>query len=196
MKPDTAREVMGHNREAFTLTDGTFLGDLDDAQLTKYIEENPDENIRMSAYHLLRMQEEPYGARTDKQLFTLYAADTQEVRELNEQYGDESGNRAFDIKTRGENWDRLEPHLDDAMAWHALTDEQRATAVRQLESQPRPDTTSPSTRSTMRAAGRTPEREPVPPNPALPPRARGRRPGRRGATDACAYRSPSPCCWG
>ncbi|MEJ8644466.1 hypothetical protein WKI68_30460 [Streptomyces sp. MS1.HAVA.3] len=135
MKPDTAREVMGHNREAFTLTDGTFLGDLDDAQLTKYIEENPDENIRMSAYHLRRMQEEPYGARTDKQLFTLYAADTQEVRELNEQYGDESGNRAFDIKTRGENWDRLEPHLDDAMAWHALTDEQRATAVRQLESQ-------------------------------------------------------------
>ncbi|MFD6114576.1 hypothetical protein ACFWG0_31380 [Streptomyces yangpuensis] len=135
MKPDTARAVMGDNRRAFTLPDGTFLGDLDDAQLTKYIEENPDENIRMSAYHLQRMQEEPYGARTDKQLFTLYAADTPEVRELNEQYGDESGNRAFDIKTRGENWDRLEPHLDDAMAWHALTDEQRATAVRQLESQ-------------------------------------------------------------
>ncbi|OLZ70746.1 hypothetical protein AVW11_07845 [Streptomyces amritsarensis] len=135
MKPDTARAVMGDNRRAFTLPDGTFLGDLDDAQLTKYIEENPDENIRMSAYHLQRMQEEPYGARTDKQLFTLYAADTPEVRELNEQYGDESGNRAFDIKTRGENWDRLEPHLDDAMAWHALTEEQRATAVRQLESQ-------------------------------------------------------------
>ncbi|MFG2339151.1 hypothetical protein [Streptomyces yangpuensis] len=135
MKPDTARAVMDDNRRAFTLPDGTFLGDLDDARLTKYIEENPDENIRMSAYHLQRMQEEPYGAKTDKQLFTLYAADTPEVRELNEQYGDESGNRAFDIKTRGENWDRLEPHLDDAMAWHALTDEQRATAVRQLESQ-------------------------------------------------------------
>lgn len=135
MKPDTAREVMMRNREAFTLRDGTFLGDLDDARLTKYIEENPDENIRMSAYHLQRLQEEPYGAKTDKQLFTLYAADTPGVRELNEQYGDESGERANDIRTRGENWDRLEPHLDDAMAWHALTDEQRAGAVRQLESQ-------------------------------------------------------------
>ncbi|MFE1415571.1 hypothetical protein ACFW6F_32965 [Streptomyces sp. NPDC058746] len=135
MKSDTAREVMGRNREAFTLPDGTYLGHLDDAQLTKYIEENPDENVRLSAYHLQGLREQPYGARTDKQLFTLYAADTPGVRELNEQYGDESENRANDIRTRGENWDKLEPHLDDAMAWNALTDEQRATAVRQLESQ-------------------------------------------------------------
>ncbi|WP_327734246.1 hypothetical protein OG749_10440 [Streptomyces nojiriensis] len=135
MKPDTAREVMRQNQRAFTLSDGTFLGDLGDAELTKYIEENPDENIRMSAYHLQGLQDNPYGARTDKQLFTLYAADTPEVRELNEQYGDESGSRGGDIRTRGENWDKVEPHLDDAMAWYALTDEQRATAVRQIESQ-------------------------------------------------------------
>ncbi|MFF8268700.1 hypothetical protein ACF059_15045 [Streptomyces sp. NPDC016562] len=135
MKPDTAREVMERNRRAFTLPDGTFLGSLGDAELTKYIEENPNENIRMSAYHLKDIQENPYGARTDKQLFTLYAADTPGVRELNEQYGDESGDRGGDIRTRGENWDKVEPHLDDAMAWYALTDEQRTTAVRQLESQ-------------------------------------------------------------
>ncbi|MEU6867025.1 hypothetical protein ABZ924_27850 [Streptomyces sp. NPDC046876] len=125
MKSDTARAVMENHRGAFTLPDGTFLGGLSDAELTKYIEENPDENIRMSASHLSDLKQNPYGADTDKQLFTLYAADTPGVRELNEQYGDESGSRAHDIKTRGENWDRLEPHLNDAMAWHALTDEQQ-----------------------------------------------------------------------
>ncbi|MFD0375549.1 hypothetical protein [Streptomyces sp. NPDC127112] len=135
MKSGTARQVLENHREAFTLADGTFLGSLGDAELTKYIEKNPDENIRMSAYYLNDLERNPYGARTDKQLFTLYAADTPEVRELNEQYSDESGSRGGDIRHRGENWDKVEPHLDDAMAWYALTDEQRATAMRQLESQ-------------------------------------------------------------
>ncbi|MCF3179311.1 hypothetical protein IPZ70_05010 [Streptomyces polychromogenes] len=135
MKPETAREVMSQNRGAFSLPDGTFLGDLGDAELTKYIEENPDEDVRLSAYHLSDLKRNHYGAKTDKQLFTLYAADTPGVRELNEQYGDESGSRGGDIRTRGEHWDKVEPHLDDAMAWYALTDEQRATAMRQLESQ-------------------------------------------------------------
>ncbi|MEV8533014.1 hypothetical protein [Streptomyces sp. NPDC051211] len=135
IKPETARATMREYRESFTLPDGTFLGDLSDAQLTKYIEENPNEDIRLSAFHLKQLSEQPYGAETDKQRFVLYAADTPDVREKNEQHGDESGARGGDIKVRGENWDRLEPHLDDAMAWHALTEEQRATAIRQLESQ-------------------------------------------------------------
>ncbi|WLQ35825.1 hypothetical protein P8A18_21420 [Streptomyces castrisilvae] len=134
MKLETARAVITNNRGAFMLSDGTYLADFNDSQLTKYIEENPDEDVRLSAYHLKELQGQPYGAETDKQLFTLYAADTPDVREKNEQYGDESGARGADIKVRGENWDRLEPHLDDAMAWDALSDEERAKAIRQLES--------------------------------------------------------------
>lgn len=134
MKLETARVVIVRNWERFTLSDGTYLKDLNDSQLTKYIEENPDENVRLSAYYLRELGERPYGAETDKQLFTLYAADTPDVREKNEQNGDESGARGADIKVRGENWDKLEPHLDDAMAWEALSDEERAKAIRQLES--------------------------------------------------------------
>ncbi|MFB7368232.1 hypothetical protein ACFC0D_00045 [Streptomyces sp. NPDC056222] len=134
MKLETARTVIENNRERFTLADGTYLGDLNDSQLTKYIEENPNEDVRLSAYHLKQLQEQPYGADTDKQLFTLYAADTPDVREKNEQHGDESGARGGDIKIRGENWDKIQPHLDDAMAWEALTDEERSQAIKQLES--------------------------------------------------------------
>ncbi|WP_329124460.1 hypothetical protein [Streptomyces sp. NBC_01353] len=134
MKLETARTVIENNRERFTLADGTYLGDLDDSQLTKYIEENPNEDVRLSAYHLKQLQEQPFGADTDKQLFTLYAADTPDVREKNEQHGDESGARGGDIKIRGENWDKIQPHLDDAMAWEALSDEERSQAIKQLES--------------------------------------------------------------
>ncbi|MFE5482234.1 hypothetical protein [Streptomyces sp. NPDC056527] len=134
MKLETARSVIENNRERFTLADGTYLGDLNDSQLTKYIEENPNEDVRLSAYHLKQLQEQPYGAETDKQLFTLYAADTPDVREKNEQHGDESGARGGDIKIRGENWDKIQPHLDDAMAWEALSDEERSKAIKQLES--------------------------------------------------------------
>ncbi|MDX3755790.1 hypothetical protein ACWDBO_07250 [Streptomyces mirabilis] len=89
----------------------------------------------MSAYHLSDLRDDPYGADTDKQLFTLYAADTPDVREKNEQYGDDSDHRGADIKVRGKNWDKMEPHLDDAMAWNALSDDERAKAIAQLESQ-------------------------------------------------------------
>lgn len=134
MKLETAKAVIANNQGKFTLSDGTYLGDLSDSQLTKYIEENPQEDIRLSAYYLKQLHEQPYGAETDKQLFTLYAADTPDVREKNEQHGDESGARGADIKVRGENWDKLEPHLDDAMAWDALSDDERAKAMQQLES--------------------------------------------------------------
>ncbi|MBB5935003.1 hypothetical protein [Streptomyces zagrosensis] len=133
MKLETARGVIENNKASFTLADGTYLGDLGDSELTKYIEENPNENIRLSAYHLKQLSEQPYGADTDKQLFTLYAADTPDVREKNEQQGDESGDRGGHIRARGENWDKLQPHLEDAMAWEALSDEQRAKAMHQLE---------------------------------------------------------------
>lgn len=133
MKLGTARNVIGQHRQAFTTPDGTYLGDLSDAQLTKYIEENPNEDIRLSAYHLQELQKNPYGADTDKQLFMLYAADTPDVREKNEQYGDDSDHRGGDIKARGENWDKLQPRLEDAKAWEALSDEERQRALEQLE---------------------------------------------------------------
>ncbi|MFB8756396.1 hypothetical protein [Streptomyces nigra] len=92
--------------------------------------------IRLSAYHLQDLRDkDEYGAGTDKQLFTLYAADTQDVREKNENYGDDSTHRGGDIKTRGENWDRVEPHINDTLAWDALSDKERAQAIDQIESQ-------------------------------------------------------------
>lgn len=133
VKLETARKVIDGNPGAFILSDGTHVNDLSDAELTKYIEENPNENIRMSAYHLQQLRSQPYGADTDKQIFTLYAADTPDVREKNEEYGDESEDRGGAIRSRGENWDKLQPHLEDAMAWEALSDEERAQAVQQME---------------------------------------------------------------
>ncbi|MDI5969329.1 hypothetical protein POF50_008215 [Streptomyces sp. SL13] len=51
MKIPTARQVIARDRAAFTV-DGTYLDDLDDARLTKYIEQNPGEDIRLSAHYL------------------------------------------------------------------------------------------------------------------------------------------------
>ncbi|GAA2397485.1 hypothetical protein GCM10010420_24340 [Streptomyces glaucosporus] len=65
----------------------------------------------------------------------LYSADTPAVRELNERYGPESDPRGGSIKSRSENWDRIEPHLEDAMAWEALSEEERARAINQLKSE-------------------------------------------------------------
>ncbi|WP_019549051.1 hypothetical protein [Streptomyces sulphureus] len=136
IKPDTARTVMENHPDAFLDTENNRLSEMDDSQLAKYIEENPNEAIRLSAYHYSDLREQSeYGARTDKDLFLLYAADTPDVRELNEQYGDESEPRGGDIRTRGENWDRISPRLDDAMAWEHLTEAERLEAMEQLESQ-------------------------------------------------------------
>ncbi len=134
----------------------------------------------MSAYHL-DLRDDPYGADTDKQLFTLYAADTPDVREKNEQYGDDSDHRGADIKVRGKNWTTSRaPHLDDAMAWNALSDDERAKAIAQLESRSFPqDTTSPSTRSTAPARPRAPA-------PASPNREHRH----RAPADPHAARSP------
>ncbi|MCX4436274.1 hypothetical protein [Streptomyces mirabilis] len=135
MKLETARSVVDQHHEAFQLEDGRYLSELSDAELAANIEGHPDLDVRLSAYHLSDLRDDPYGSDTDKQLFTLYAADTPDVREKNEQYGDDSDHRGADIKVRGKNWDKMEPHLDDAMAWNALSDDERAKAVAQLESQ-------------------------------------------------------------
>ncbi|MFJ6523033.1 hypothetical protein ACIQJ4_32830 [Streptomyces filamentosus] len=135
MKTDTARAVVEKYREQFQLEDGRHLADLSDAELAALIEHQPELDVRLSAYHLKGLREDDHGSDTDKQLFTLYAADTPDVREKNEQYGDESEHRGGDIKARGRNWDAIEPHLDDAMVWEALTDEERLEAIRHLESQ-------------------------------------------------------------
>lgn len=135
MKLETARRTIENHPQAFRLADGRSLGDVSDAELAAEIEADPELDVRLSAYHLQDLGMNPYGARTDKDLFVLYSADTPEVRELNEQHGTESGRRGGDIRPRGENWDRIEPHLEDAMAWEALSEEERALAVAQLESQ-------------------------------------------------------------
>ncbi|MCI0385192.1 hypothetical protein [Streptomyces sp. CNQ085] len=134
IKLETARRTMVNHPQAFRLTDGRSLNDVSDTELAAEIEANPQLDVRLSAYHLMDLKENPYGSRSDKDLFVLYAADTPEVRELNEQYGIESDRRGGDIKARGENWDRIEPHLEDAMAWEALGEEERVRATRQLES--------------------------------------------------------------
>ncbi|MEU1281995.1 hypothetical protein [Streptomyces sp. NPDC005805] len=135
IKLPTARAVLDEYPDSFRLTDGRSMRELSDAELAAEIEADPELDVRLSAHHLAMLRENPYGADTDKQLFTLYAADTPDVREKNEQHGDESDDRGGDIKARGRNWDKIEPHLDDAMAWQALSDEERASAIRQLESQ-------------------------------------------------------------
>ncbi|MFP8884390.1 hypothetical protein [Streptomyces mangrovi] len=134
IKLETARRTMANHPQAFRLTDGRSLNDVSDAELAAEIEANPELDVRLSAYHLMDLKENPYGSRSDKDLFVLYAADTSEVRELNEQYGIESDQRRGDIKARGENWDKIEPHIEDAMAWEALGEEERVSATRQLES--------------------------------------------------------------
>lgn len=92
MKLATARQVIANDPAAF-MTDGRSLNDLSDSQLTKYMEENPNEDIRLSAHYLAQLQQNQHGATTDKDLFLLYAADTQQVRDANSQYGDDTGPR-------------------------------------------------------------------------------------------------------
>lgn len=135
IKLPTARRTIENHPQAFRLTDGRSLGDVSDAELAAEIEADPELDVRLAAYHLQDLRANHYGAKTDKDLFILYSADTPGVRELNEQYGTESGQRGGDIRPRGENWDKIEPHLEDAMAWDALNEKERALAMRQLESQ-------------------------------------------------------------
>jgi hypothetical protein len=131
MKLATARAVMSREQRQFTVN-GKFLGDLSDSQLTKYIEENPGEDIRLSAHYLAQLKQNPYGARTDKQLFLLYAADTPQVRAANALYGDATAPRKNDMHTRAANWDKLHQPLLDSQAWAGLTDAERQAALNRL----------------------------------------------------------------
>lgn len=135
VKLDTARYVMQANRKEFTTQDGVFLGDLNDWKLVKYIEANPAENIRLSAYYYRELQQNPRGVNTDKQLFMIYAAETDQVRDASEDYGDSTKDRGGAIKRRAEAWDSLQGAIDDADAWEALTDKQQKEAFEQLKSQ-------------------------------------------------------------
>jgi hypothetical protein len=128
MKIGTVRNVMTANRGDF-IVDGKFLGDLNDSQLTKFVEENPVYDIKLSAQYLAGLKKNPTGTSTDKQLFMLYAADTPQVREANERYGDATGPRKAAIHSRAENWDRLQPVLKDAQAWASLPDSERRQAL-------------------------------------------------------------------
>ncbi|CAL9461841.1 hypothetical protein SUDANB95_02638 [Actinosynnema sp. ALI-1.44] len=178
MKMDTIREVMNGNREAFTTEDGTFLGDLGDADLAAYVEKNPEENIRLSAHHLAQLAENPHGASTDKQLFLLYAADTDQVRDYNDRYGDSTAARSGDIRDRAAAWDSFQSRLDDTNAWSRLTEQQRRQALADIAANsPRHAPVDlhplyPAGSSTTRGTG-TPGDEPFLPYPVeRPPRPR------------------------
>ncbi|WP_244190718.1 hypothetical protein [Streptomyces caeruleatus] len=71
MKLETVRDTLDSHNMMFKTADGGFVSELSDSQLTKYIEQNPNEAIRLSAYHLKDLRDkDEYGAGTDKQLFT------------------------------------------------------------------------------------------------------------------------------
>ncbi|GGO34711.1 hypothetical protein [Streptomyces lasiicapitis] len=135
MKLETARQVLREYPGQFRLEDGRLLRDVSDTELAAKIEGNPELDVRLSAYLLKYKGEDPQGSDSDKQLFTLYSADTSQVRSYNERYGDESDYRDGDIKRRGNNWDRIEPHIDDAIAWRNLTEKEREDAMAQLQAQ-------------------------------------------------------------
>ncbi|MEL3948056.1 hypothetical protein [Streptomyces sp. LNU-CPARS28] len=167
MKLEAARKVLDNYPDEFRLKDGRSLRDVDDTELAAKIEANPDLDVRLSAYLLRHTGEDPEGSDTDKQLFVLYAADTAQVRGDNERYGDESEYRENIVRTRGESWDKVEPYLDDALAWWDLTDKERADAMAQLQSQ------TPGQQVSLNPIyGRTPVGEggpgPLPPAPASP----------------------------
>ncbi|MFE0421960.1 hypothetical protein [Streptomyces sp. NPDC058953] len=172
IKPDSARAVATRYESSFQLEGGRPIKDLSNDELAVLIENDPELSVRFAAHHLKMIEENQHGASTDKQLFLLYAADTPQMRESNEQYGDESGPRGGAIKPRGNNWDRIEPHLDDAMAWNELTESERDRAFEQVRSQV-PAGDHVSVDSVMRhdgAAGKgTGEREPEVYEPGLMP---------------------------
>ncbi|MGA4839886.1 hypothetical protein [Streptomyces sp. G45] len=138
IKMPTARKVFEQNPGVFTMADGRPMSTLNDRELAAVIEHNPELSVRISAHLLADLRKNPEGSDTDKQLFVLYAADTGQVRGDNERYGDEAEYRRNIVHTRSKSWDEVEPHIDDAMAWHGLTDEERAGALRKLESQAPP----------------------------------------------------------
>ncbi|MER7850172.1 hypothetical protein ABTZ03_40270 [Kitasatospora sp. NPDC096077] len=130
MKLATARGVIQDFPGSFP-----SLGGLSDSQLAKYIEENPNEDVRLSAYYMKQLQKNPHGATSDKQLFMLYAADTEQVRDSNAKYGDDSSQRGAAIKSRADNWDQLQQGLRDADAWNGLPESERRKALDTLAAQ-------------------------------------------------------------
>ncbi|MFJ9695551.1 hypothetical protein [Kitasatospora sp. NPDC101183] len=130
MKLATARSVIDASPGDFPDLDG-----LTDSQLARHIEQHPDEDVRLSAHYLKQLRNDPHGATTDKELFMLYAADTQQVRDSNARYGDDSSQRGGSIKSRADNWDHLQQSLRDADAWNGLPESERRKALDTLAAQ-------------------------------------------------------------
>ncbi|MFF2821244.1 hypothetical protein ACFVT9_37690 [Kitasatospora cineracea] len=175
MKLATAREVIRGNEDAFP-----GLAGLSDTQLAKYIEENPGEDVRLSAYYLKDLQKNPHGTATDKQLFLLYAADTPQVRDSNARYGDDGSQRGAAIKDRSDNWDGLQQSLRDADAWNSLPESERRKALDELAARTPNDTNvdlkpiyaAPGVSTFERGTAPLPPDQPrplVPPAPGTPP---------------------------
>lgn len=108
---------------------------LDDAQLTKLIEQSPKWDIDLSANYLKQLSANPYGANTDEDLFVLYSTgDNANVRKLNAQYGSDYSQRGGDIKARMQDWDTISSRITVADEWSALSTQQQSSGVRQLAS--------------------------------------------------------------
>ncbi|MFD7641284.1 hypothetical protein ACFV4P_11580 [Kitasatospora sp. NPDC059795] len=174
IKPATARAAIDRDPAAFP-----GLAALSDAQLAKYIEENPAEDVRLSAHHLKRLRQDHHGAITDKQLFLLYAADTPQVRDSNSRYGDDGSHRGAAIKDRSDSWDSLQQSLRDADAWNNLPEAERRKALANLASRTPNDTelalnpvyAAPGVSTTAHGTAPLPPDRPRPPtlpSPTLP----------------------------
>ncbi|MFF2630291.1 hypothetical protein ACFVUN_31575 [Kitasatospora griseola] len=161
IKLATARSVIDADPAGFP----NLVG-LSDTRLAEYIEEHPAEDVRLSAYHLKRLRRTPDGATSDKQLFLLYAADTEQVRRANVQYGDDGSHRGAAIKDRSDSWDALQQSLRDADAWNSLPEAERRRALDDLASRTPSDTAV--------------ELNPVYAGPGVSTRARGTAPAQPG----------------
>lgn len=130
MKLATAREVA--QRFDLKAGDGTPLAQLSDASLAKYIEQYPQEDLRLAAYYLKELRENPLGSGTDEDLFLLYSANTDQVREFNQRYGADTSHRSGDILARILSWQQAAPVFQAAAEWEALASDERESALRQL----------------------------------------------------------------
>ena len=131
VKLATARRIINGDRSMFTI-DGRFLGGMSDVDLEAYIEANPEMDIFLTASYLRQLGDNPYGAASDKQLFMLYAWEDPRRRDANFKYQDRTPSVQGDYRSRAQNWDRLQQHLDDAAAWASLTDAERRETLDRL----------------------------------------------------------------
>lgn len=107
------------------------LSNLNDAQLTKMIEQDPDLDILISANYVKQLSQNPYGANTDEDLFVLYATgDNAETRAANAKYGSDYTKRSNStVSARMQDWNAFSAQITAANEWVALTPQQQADGL-------------------------------------------------------------------